>query len=432
MSLWRIAWSYLWDRKFPTILTILSVALGVGLISAVLTLRQETQRRFEEEGQAYDMVVGATQGSPLQLVVSTVYFIDRPIGNIPYSVYERLLEEGDVKAAFPISLGDTYKGFRIVGTIPGLFDHTWVHPYTKEVRDPFQFAEGDRFTKPFEAVIGSQVAREQNLRIGSEFIGTHGFVQDHSDHPFTVVGILKPSGTPNDRALFVDLASVWELHPHEDEEPASEAAPASPAPAGPVPPGATHPGHEAGHDHEDHREITAVLINLHTPATRFSFYEHVKSEYQAMPAIPVNEIKTLYQNLLGTAKLVLLSVGYLVVVVSAITIMIGLYLSILQRRRDLAIMRALGASTMDIFGAVIIEAFLVTILGIASGWLLGNTVSWGLGQYLGARYGLTITAFGISHEEITAFAAVAFVGYLAGVLPAFQAYRTDVARDLSR
>ncbi len=419
MSLWHIAWSYLWNRKLTTSLTILSVALGVALIYSVLTLREETRKRFEEEGQSFDIVVGA-KGSPLQLVLSALYFMDVPTGNIQRSDYEAIKKNEDVAAAFPVCLGDTYHGFRIVGTTPDLFDYTWESASTGEKRQPFRLAQGQIFTKPFEAVLGSNVARTEGMNLGDTFIGAHGFIQlpsgmaeEHAEHPYTVVGILAPSGTPNDRAIFCSMDSVWEVHGHHDE--------------------ADHANEAGAHEEKNASdEITAVLVSLDSPATRFSFQEYVNDTFNAMATIPVNEILKLYTNVLGSLKSILLAVGYLVVVISAISILIGLYLSILQRKRDLAIMRALGASAFEIVGSVMIEAFWVTLLGIITGWLLGNAVCWGIGLYLVERYGLTIGVFGmLTSEEFAAFATVALVGLIAGILPAWQAYRTDIARDLA-
>ena len=409
MSLWHIAWSYLWNRKLTTSLTVLSVALGVGLIYSVLTLREETRKRFEEEGQMFDVVVGA-KGSPLQLVLSSLYFMDMPTGNIQLSDYETLKKSEDVTAAFPISLGDTYRGFRIVGISRDLFDYTWARATTGVTRKPFQLADGRFFEKPMEAVVGSTVARADGLKVGDTFVGAHGFTQfaqqeEHAQFPYTVVGVLKPSDTPNDRAVFCNTESVWQVHKEHDDD----------------------QGHK-----DPSKEITAILIVLSSPTLRFQFVEQVNDTLNAMATIPINQIRNLYANVLGTVKSVLLSVGYLVVVISAISILIGLYLSILQRKRDLAIMRALGASATEIVGSVLIEAFLVTLLGIGAGWLLGNGVCWGIGLYLTKQYGLTIGVFGrLTMEEVAAFATVALAGLIAGILPAWQAYRTDVARDLA-
>lgn len=414
MSLWHIAWSYLWNRRFTTAMTILSVALGVALISTVLTLREETRKRFEEEGQTFDIVVGE-KGNPLQLVLSTVYYLDAPTGNILWSDYERLLEEEEVAAAFPVGMGDSFRGSRIIGTTTDLFHFDWEE---RTGRNSYILTEGRYFDAPFEAVIGASVAADTGLKIGSRFIGMHGFVEipgaeAHEDHPYTVVGILAISGTPNDRAIFCDIASVWEAHAHHDHDHEN----------------CDDPDHH--HDTEQPKEITAALVKLHSPALRPSFRERVNRNYNAMAAIPINEIRKLYDQLLGTAKAVMLAIGYLVVVISSISILIGLYMAILQRKRDLAIMRALGASRGEIFGAVLIEAFWVTVLGLGSGWLLGTGVCWALGQYLGQKLGFHIGAIGMTSDMITAYSAVLLMGIIAGLLPAWQAYRSDVARDLA-
>ena len=434
MSLWRMAWQYMWNRRLTTILTVLSVALGVALITGVLTLRDETEKRFVEEGQLYDLVVGAA-GSPLQLVLSSVYFMDTPTGNIAYEEYEQVRDHEAVNQAFPIGLGDTYQGYRIVGTTRELFDF-----FPQHIRDEplFSIAEGRYFEDDFEAVIGSMVARRTGLGIGDTFAGVHGFMempehlaQTHDAHPYEVVGILEATDSPNDRAIYTTLESIWKVHDHDHGH---------------------DNGHDHGHDHNDGHDhevevqadpagdaadlmgdqVTAVLVSLHTPADRFSLRSEFNETLHAMAAIPVMEIWDLYENLLGTIQGVLLAIGYLVVIIAALSILIGLYLSILQRKRDLAIMRALGASAPEIVGSVLIEAFLVTVLGILTGWIIGNIVTWFIGIQLTWSYGLVIDVWGLpSAEMLTAFAAVAVVGILAGIVPAWQAYQTDVARDLA-
>jgi len=405
MSLWRIAWSYLWNRKLTTALTVVSVALGVGLISAVLTLRDETQRRFEEEGQAFDIVIGA-KGNPLQLVLSTVYLLDAPTGNMDMEIYEALKTHEDVVAAFPIGMGDSYAGYRIVGTTRDLMDFSWGE------RMPYALSSGRYFEAPFEAVVGANVAQETGLKLGDTFVGTHGFVSSaaaevHENLPYTVVGILERSGSPNDRGIFCDLQSVWNAHDH---------------------------GHGEEHGEEGHHhgeEITAALIKLASPALRAEFKDGVNRTSNAMAAVPIWEIQKLYEQLLGTAKLVLLAIGYLVVAISALSILIGLYMAILQRKRDLAIMRALGATRGEIFGAVIIEAFWVSLLGIVLGWFLGVSVCAALNSYLVAAIGFHVPPVRLSADLVAAYSAVLLMGLVAGILPAWQAYRTNVARDLA-
>ncbi|MFP6583379.1 MAG: ABC transporter permease [Candidatus Hydrogenedentota bacterium] len=413
MSLWHIAWKYLWNRWFTTTLTILSVALAVGLISAILTIRNETKKRFEEEQLAYDIVVGGP-GSPLQLVLNAVYYLDSPGYPISYENYLRLKEEDDVTYAFPIALGDTYKGFRIVGTTVEIFEYPWTSDVTGEQRYPYQIDDGRFFDKPMEAVLGYRVSRELGLTVGATFIGLHGTMDlgslaefDHADKLYTVVGVLKPSGTSNDRAIFVDLQSVWDLHAEHDEEEA-----------------------EGEHVEEGDRKVSAVLIDLESSAYRFQFMQTVYDNYPATPAMPIVEITNLYNEILQPVVVIMIAVGYVVVVISALSIMIGLYLSIIQRKRDLAIMRALGASAYEIFGAVMIEALLVTVIGVACGWALGKGVAIGLGVYMSANYGFTIHGAATSMLELKFFAVVTLIGLFAGIVPAWQAYQSDIAEDL--
>ncbi len=445
MSIWHIAWSYLWNRKLTTVLTILSVGLAVGLISAVLTLRAETQKRFEEEGQAFDYVIGAN-GSRLQLVLSSVYFMDSPVGNIKYSDYLKFKNDTEyVAAAFPISMGDSYQGFRIIGTTRSLMNHTWKHPVTEEEKSPYALSEGQYFEKPMEAVVGYSAAIHGNLKVGQTFVGNHGMIElpdslkleDHANMPYTVVGILAPSNSPFDNAIYVTLDSVWNAHADHDDEADTHVEEAD-----------TH-DHDADHTHDhnhDHgeeesltdefhaapdAEVTAVLIQFHSPAYRLQYREHLDELGSYNGAVPIDEIAIFFEKILKPAKAMMMAVGYLVVVISALSILIGLYLSILQRKRDLAIMRALGASAYEIFGAVLIEAFLVTILGIISGWFIGQTITAMVGIVLARDYGFVITPFGITFEEINAFCTVGLVGLIAGILPAWQAYNTDIADDLA-
>jgi putative ABC transport system permease protein len=446
MSLWHIAWSYLWNRKLTTILTIVSVALGVALITAVLTLRDETRRRFEEEGQTFDMVVGA-KGSALQLVLCAVYFMDRPPGNISTDIYHQLEQDPMVRAAFPIAIGDSFQGFPIVGTTSDYLAHERLNVRDDTFTRVLEFAEGEAFDEPMEIVLGAHVARATGVEVGEQIVGTHGFIElsestrqavgfhGHEHQPYTVVGILEPSNSPNDRALFTDIQSVWDVHADPEKFPewhGTEIEDASESAHGHDHDHDSDHGHEHhGHEHHAGDEVTAVLVQLDSPADRFVFKDMVNREYNAAADIPIQVIEKLYDQLLSTAKLVLLAVGYLVVVVSALSILIGLYLSIMQRRRDLAIMRALGASAYEIFGAVLIEAFWVTLLGIGLGWLLGGAVTFGLSAYLAAKFGMTLNAFIISGETVNAFAVILGVGIVAGLLPAWQAYRSDVARDLA-
>ncbi len=452
MTLWHIAWNYLWNRKLTTFLTIVSVALGVGLITSVLLLSYEVERRFVQEGQTFDIAVGA-KGSTQQLVLSTVYFIGQPAGVMPASYYETLQKEPEVVAAFPITMGDSYRGFRIVGTLREMLEFDWRDRVTDERRGTFDLREGDYFAKPRDAVIGNTVAVETGLKVGDQFASTHGMVEmegveHHEATPYTVVGIVKPSGSPNDRAIFVDYRSIYEVHAAEYGTPSlygSDVRPGAGYTEETTPPADQKDADEHHDDTDEHHDddpadehfdprekLTAVLLVLNSPGQRFEFRQRIAEHYpNAVAAIPIVEIQTLYNQLLGTARQVMLYIGFLVVIISSISILIGLYLSIIQRKRDLAIMRALGASSGEVFGAVLIEAFWVTLLGIVSGYATGLALTWGIGAYLVQKIGFKVSVLSPSPDMISAYSAILIMGMLAGIIPAWQAYRTDVARDLA-
>ena len=416
MSLWRMAWRYLWARALVTVLTLTGIALGTSLICSVLTLRRESESGFLRESGQFDLVAGA-KGSPLQLVLSSIYQLDVPTGNIPYSRYEALRDDKRIATAIPLGLGDNFHGYRIVGTEDKIFSLT----DRKESKKPlYQLASGRYFQSDFEAVIGAQVARQSGLKVGDTFVGTHGLVvtagsSEHTDFPYKVVGILSDSGSSTDRAIYVSLPSVWRIHEKEAEvhqkiagvEPASGAS-----------------------SHSD-LEVTAVLIRLKSVGLRLWMGQEIQKRTESMAAIPVNEMLRLYQQVLGPMQRVLLGVAALVVVVSALSITATLYQSAERRRRDLAVLRALGAHRREIFALVVIEALLLTLLGLSAGWLLGHGGLALAGPYLRDGFGIGVSSWTTDRLEWIALGTVACGGLLAGLLPAILAYRREPVNDLS-
>jgi len=404
MNLFHIAWNYLWRRRLATSLTVLSVALGVALISAVMTLRREAHRTFIEESQSYDVIVGA-KGSPLQLTLSTIYYLDVPTGNVLLSDYERLKDSSHVAGAYPLGLGDNYRGFRIVGTIPEFFRQERPQKKSAKRVPLFRLAQGRLFEKHMEIVAGSFVARRCGLKLGDKIVAAHGVAAahkalEHEASPYTVVGILEPTRTANDRALFASLQSVWLIHGHDQ-----------------------HPHHEL--------EVTAVLVRLKSAARRFAFVDSANAKYNAMAVIPAMQIAKFAAQVLMPSQKILLAIGYLVVLVSALSILVSLYLATAQRSRDLAIMRGLGASASEVFAIIFLEAFTISLLGVAAGVLLGHAASAALGRSLYLSTGIAANPLSFSASEILACSVVFTAGLAAGLLPAWQAYRTEVVQGLS-
>lgn len=442
MSLWRIAWRYLWSRPLVAALTLAGVALGAALISGVLTIRRETERVFLDEGSAFDLVVGA-KGSPLQLVLSSVYHLDVPTGNVPLSEVDRLKADMRVRTAVPIGLGDNFRGYRIVGTTPEFFDLTRRNPDTEEDVRIFSMAEGSwDFSEPFNAVLGADVARRTGLRVGDTFAGSHGIVavagsEEHADSPYTVVGILAPSGTSNDRAVFASIEAVWAVHDKEAALHArlyggGEAAPQPAAEPSPEQAAAPTPGWLfAPKPVSSEREVTAVLVQLQSPGLRLWMVDETNKQTNAMAAVPINEMLRLYQLVLAPMQQALLAVAYLVVVVAGLSVLATLYQAAERRRRDIAVMRALGATPPEVFAVVFLEAALVAVLGTAGGWLLGHGAVQAAEGFLRDSAGLAVAAWRTDAREVGALAAVAGIGLVAGLFPAILAYRRAPAKDLS-
>lgn len=408
MTLPQMARRYLWTRPLVTLLTLVSIALGVALICAVLTLRRETERTFQREAALFDLVVGA-KGSPLQLTLSSVYHLDMPTGNVPWSLYEKLRENRRIAIAIPIGLGDNFQGFRIVGTEPHLFD------LEHEGGSFFSFAEGGAFKDDFEVVLGSQVAASTGLRIGDTFAGTHGLIsmpgsEVHGEFPYQVSGILNPTGTAQDRAIFGTLRSVWIIHDKEHKLHAAIQGTASRV--------------------ESPLEVTAVLIRLKARGLRLWVADDIRNNTEGMPAIPINEILRLYQNVLEPMQKTLLAVAAMVVIVAFFTVLVTLFQAAERRRRDIAIIRCLGGQRTEVAALILLEAVFLTLGGVVGGWLLGHGLLAASAPMIRERTGMLIEPWSFDQAELTALLVIAAAGCLSGILPALGSYRRTPIRDL--
>lgn len=446
MSLWMIAWRYVVSRGLVTALTVTGVMLGVALISSVLTLERETEDAFLEEGALFDLVAGG-KGSPLQLVLSAVYHLDSPTGNIPWERYQALKEDPRVTSAVPIGLGDNYQDIRIVGTSAAMFDLERRVPGESRREPVFPGVEGRIFEEPFEVVLGAQAARKTGLAIGDQFVGVHGLMmvpgaEEHSDFPYIVTGIMEPSGTALDRVIYTPIESVWIVH--EAEEQLHEEMFGSRSDQQEEPPAPEEESEEeevdsnwgflAGFadDRKTEPEATAVLLQLKTPGMRLWMADEINRETEAMAAIPVNELLRLYQRVIAPMQQALVAVAYLVVAVACLTILTTLYQAAERRRRDLAMMRALGARPWEIFTVVLLEALLLTLMGLSLGWLAGHGAVAYAARWLEESAALTIDPWSTAPEEWRALAIVAVAGLTAGVIPAAMAYLRPPQTDLGR
>jgi len=522
MSIWKIAWRSIQQRALSSFLTALSMALGVALIVAVLVIHGVVAQSFSRNAAGYDLIVTA-KGGKLQAVLNTVFHLSTPVENLPYTYYEEFLNTPEHKGkyasyvglAIPYCLGDNYQGYRVVGTTTDMFDKLEYAPGTK-----YTFAEGRNFKADayFEGVIGAMVARKTGLKIGDTFEPTHGVteqVDGHTHDPFKVVGILAPTGTPNDRALFVNMEGFYLLEGHALDKPAEAAAHShadehddahgtehaheSAAPAAPdhtaddarahdeaahdhahegetsatdaahdhdhAAPAAdahTHDDHAHdthGHDHahahtplpKEQREVTAILIRSANVIAPLSLMKQINKSPYGQVVQPQREIAQLFEGLVGNIELLLIGLATLVVIVAGIGIMVSMYNSMSDRRREIGIMRALGAPRATIVRVILVESLLLAVGGGVAGFLLGHAMIAAMSPWILDQTGVQIGWFAMAAPldlapwlgtfgegrrlpiptEIVLIGGLALLAQLVGILPAVAAYRTDVGKALS-
>lgn len=410
MSFVGMAWRYLRFRWLVSLLTVIGIGLGVALVCAVLALRHESERALSRDAGLYDLVVGG-KGSPLQLVLSSVYHLDSPTGNLPYSDFERLRRDSRVLWVAPVGLGDNFSGYRIVGTEPQFFDLP-----DRNGKAFFTFAKGKVFEDRFDVVLGSQVAASTGLGLGDTFFGTHGLVEVpgaevHRDFPYRVSGILAPTATAQDRAIFGTLESVWEIHETEDR---------------------LHSAIQGSALLEGHREreASAILIRLKTPGLRLWMGDEIRKETDGIAAIPINEILRFQQGIIGPVQQALLFVAAAVVVVSCLTVLVTLHQAAERRRRDIAILRSLGALRREVASLVFAEGLLLTGGGILLGLLLGHGgLALSVGPFRDAT-GLILDPWRIPQAELVALGIMGLCGSLASFFPSLSCYRRTPIDDL--
>ncbi len=415
MSIWKVVLKSIAQRRLSSSLTSASIALGVAVVVAVLALKAQGREAFNQSAIGYDLVVGA-KGSKLQLVLNTVYHLDQPTGIIPYALYERLGSDRRVKLAVPIAVGDTYRGHRLVGASDRLLAEFEVQPGQK-----FELAEGRNFafdekhlrhlmTAPtdhkhegeggaFEAVLGSAAAASTGLRVGSTFVARHGGdTGEEHEEKWTVVGALRPTGTPNDRAIFINLESFFHIKGHQAEE-------------------------------VTRGKISAVLLKTRGDRAADDLAWEVNNGVEALAARPAPVMAELFE-LVGQVDVLLLAVACLVILVAAVSILVSIYNSMAERRRAIAIMRALGARRATVLAIVLYEAAALCLLGGVSGVVLGHLLTAVAGGVLLGAAGVRVSATAFQPAELAVLAGVVLLGALAGILPALKAYRTDIADGL--
>jgi len=439
----------------------------VALVVAVLVIHSVIARSFQRGAGGYDLIVGA-KGSPLQLVLNTVFYLEQPIENIPYDLYEELQtgrHAAAVKTVIPVCMGHAFRTAPVVATVPEMFTEL---TYLDE--QEYQFAAGRNFeyAGTFEAVAGWHAAREAGLKLGSKFspvssgpaVGAAG----HEDLPFEIVGILAPTGTPNDRAIFINMEGFFQCPAHaagpssvkrllqdpeeredaaatDDEQPEEDAShehDGHPHEHGESEEhGHEHEGeheHEDGHDHAHHREVTALLVisNMdEAPKLAALLPEVINEGTKAQAVRPVEIVTGLFEGIIGDMQTVLLVLAVLVVVVAGIGILVSIYNSMTDRRHEIAIMRALGARRGTVMAVILVESILLALGGGLMGVLLGHGLIGALGPTIAERTMVMVRPWEFQLVELILIPGLIALAAIVGYLPAVAAYKTDVARSLT-
>ncbi|MBI1287197.1 MAG: FtsX-like permease family protein [Flavobacteriales bacterium] len=396
MKMLQLAYANLKEHFLTTSLSVMLLSIGVGMVSFIVTVSGQLNDRFNRDIRGIDMVVGA-KGSPLQLILSAVYQIDNPTGNIPLSEVSKIQRHPLVKYSIPLSYGDSYQGFRIVGTDTLYLSHFKA-----------KFREGKPWQKSMEVVLGSTVAARLELNLGDHFHGTHGFEkegQEHEEKRYSVVGILEPTGTVADRLILTSTESVWDIHHHEEAH------------------------DESAEHHEESAQITALLVKFKNPMGMMQLPRFINEKTSMQAALPAIEINRLYE-LMGIGFSTLQTIGILIMIIAALSVFISLLNSLKERKYELALMRSLGASPAKLFALVIQESLLLCLAGYVFGIILGRIAIMTLSSFGEEQFHFSVSQSGVSAVEIWLLPLTLGVGLVAAIIPAIRAYRSDISTIL--
>jgi len=404
MNLATVSFAYLRARALNTALNVLLLALGIATITLLLLTTSQLEERMQRDARGIDLVVGA-KGSPMQIILSSIYHLDVPTGNISLAQDRESAKHRMIKKTIPLALGDNYHGFRIVGTNPDYIAHYGA-----------RLAQGRLWQAPLEAVLGAEVAAETRLGIDATFIGAHGLSGAKGEHmhearPYRVVGVLAATGTVADRIVLTDVSSVWAVHAEQygiqDVARIAELMP------------------------DEEKEYTALLIQYASPLAAAVLPRYINNNSELQAASPAYETARLF-SIIGVGVDVLRGFALVLIVAAGLSVFIALYNALLERRYDLAVMRTLGAGPRKLMALMLLEGLLLASIGAALGIALGHGLTEVVGMALTAAKQVAVTGWAWVNAELWLIVLALGVGVVAALLPAWRAYRTDIAGTLAR
>ena len=415
MNIFKLSIKNIVSKPLNSILSLALLIFGIGIISLMLQLNSLIKTQMDNNLKGIDMVVGA-KGSPLQLILSAVYHIDSPTGNISVEDAKKIKNNRMVGSSIDLLYGDNYKGYRIVGT-----EQKFLDLYKAKIK------EGRKWENPFEVVVGSKIYSKLNINIDDELVSSHGLREtgeEHADQLFKVVGLLEPSNSVIDQLIVTSPQSIWDLHDdhdhgseeHEEEHEHDEEH--------------DHE-HDEEHDHEhDDKEITAMLIKFKSPMNIIQFPRQINEDTNLQAAVPSYEISRLFK-LFGFGIETLTYLAYLIIIVSAFSLFINLFNSMRERKYEMALIRTLGSSRRQLSMMIIFESLILTTVGFFIGLLVSRLGVMFVSSLMEESLNYNLKSFGILNEELWLLGLSIFIGLISSIIPALQVYNLNISETLA-
>ena len=402
MNIFKLSLKNIFNKPLSSTISLALLILGIGIISLLLQLNTLIKDQMDNNLKGIDMVVGA-KGSPLQLILSSVYHIDSPTGNISLEEAEKISKNRMVGSSIKLLYGDNFKGYRIVGT-----EKKFIELYNGKIK------KGKNLSKPFEVLVGSKVYSKLKIDIGDDLISSHGLREtgeSHDDKSFKVVGLLEPSNSVIDQLIITLPQSVWDVHGNHHHEEEHE--------------------HDPDEEHQhDGREITAMLIKFKSPMNIIQFPRQINETTNLQAAVPSYEISRLFK-LFGFGIETLSYLAYLIIVVSGFSLFINLFNSMRERKYEMALIRTLGASRLQLSTMIIFESIILTISGFILGLLFSRFGVMFVSSLMEESINYNLSSFKILNEEYWLLLLSVIIGLMASLIPAVQVYKMNISKILA-
>ena len=414
----KLAWKNIWFKPLNTVLSVILLSSSVAIITTLILVEKQFEEKFSSNIEDVDLVLGA-QGSPLQLILSSVYQVDAPTGNINYDSAKVWMNNPYVEKAIPLAFGDNYRGYKILGTT-----HDYLTKFKTKVSD------GRLYDKNFEVVVGSEIAQKLNISVGDEFFGSHGDAAEgevHENYAYKVVGIASQTGKVVDNLILCTIPTVWQMHHGHEENPAHGEE------------GHVHVEGEHEHEHEEadltleepNMEITAVLLKIRNQMAKLAWQRVIPQNTKMQAVSPAFEVNRLF-GLFGIGVTALQYLAYGIMLISGISIFIALFNTLKERKSEFALMRVNGAGRLQLLKVVMIESLLLCVVGFVFGTILGRVALSFLSNSSEEDFKMSFNPYEFLWEkEGTLFLVTIFVGFIAALIPAIKAYNLNISKTLA-